>query len=300
MALNHFERRIVFGADFAAVQAKLNSLGANPQLVVDGSNGPKTTAAVKAFQNAKGLTADGIVGPMTLAALGLSGSSATSTPVPTGTVTAAPVNANTAAAIKKAWQTAQNASPTMPDAQKQYVLSVALGEGFFGNGWNNPSAEATAHGLTGTEGVGSHNWGAIQGVGSAGSFPHIDHHADGTAYVGQFKKYASDEEGFLDMAKLILNGGPIRKQVGAAAIQGALAKGNLHDAVYAQHDNKYFELAPDKYLASVLRNYATISSVVGWKQLLGPTGIAIAAGAGGTIVAIVLGIIGFALFKRFA
>lgn len=297
--MNHFERRVVFGADFAAVQAKLNSLGANPQLSVDGQNGPMTTAAVKAFQNAKGLVPDGVVGPMTLAALGLSGS-ATSTPVPTGTASVAPVNANTAAAIQKAWQTAQNASPTMPAQQKQYVVSVALGEGFFGNGWNNPSAEATAHGLTGTEGVGSHNWGAIQGVGSAGSFPHIDHHADGTAYVGQFKKYLTDEEGFLDMAKLILGGGPIRKAVGAAAIQGALAKGNLHDAVYAQHDDKYFELAPDKYLATVIRNYNTIGSVVGWQKLLGPTGVAIATGVGGGLIALIVGVIGFVLIKRFA
>jgi len=73
-------------ADLAAVQAKLNSLGANPQLVVDGQNGPKTIAAVKAFQNAKGLVADGVVGPMTLAALGLGSSgstSASSTPLPT-------------------------------------------------------------------------------------------------------------------------------------------------------------------------------------------------------------------------
>ena len=57
--------------DYAAVQAKLNALGANPPLNVDGQNGPKTIAAVKAFQNAKGLQVDGVVGAMTLAALGL-------------------------------------------------------------------------------------------------------------------------------------------------------------------------------------------------------------------------------------
>lgn len=40
-------------------------------LEIDGSFGAKTEAAVKAFQRAKGLTADGIVGPKTRAALGL-------------------------------------------------------------------------------------------------------------------------------------------------------------------------------------------------------------------------------------
>lgn len=296
---NLWERKIVFGADYAQVQAKLNALGANPPLTVDGSNGPKTIAAVKAFQNAKGLKADGLVGPLTLAAMGLGGSAPTSTPVPTGTASAAPVNARTAAAIKTAWEVAQRAAPNMPDAQKQYVLSVALGEGFFGQGWDNPSAEATKFGLTGKEGIGSNNWGAVQGVGSAGSFPHIDHNAKGEAYVGQFRRYKTPEEGFMHMANTILNGGPIRKQIGAAEIQAAINKGNLRDAVYAQHANKYFELSPDKYLTAVLRNYNTISSVIGWKKLLGPNGVAIAAGGAG-IVAIALGVLGFWLFKRYA
>jgi peptidoglycan hydrolase-like protein with peptidoglycan-binding domain len=54
--------------DIKKVQAELNKQGYGP-LSVDGDNGPKTTAAVKAFQAAKGLDADGIVGPKTLAGL---------------------------------------------------------------------------------------------------------------------------------------------------------------------------------------------------------------------------------------
>ena len=61
-----------FGVDFSAVQKRLNDLGANPPLTVDGVNGPMTKAAVAAYQASRGLEADGIVGPLTLAALGLS------------------------------------------------------------------------------------------------------------------------------------------------------------------------------------------------------------------------------------
>lgn len=49
-------------------QAALNAKGFGP-LVVDGIRGPKTIAAVKAFQAASNLTVDGIVGPKTMAAL---------------------------------------------------------------------------------------------------------------------------------------------------------------------------------------------------------------------------------------
>ncbi|MFI5299112.1 MAG: peptidoglycan-binding protein [Polyangiales bacterium] len=55
----------------ADVQKALNQLGASPQLAVDGSQGPKTTAAIKSFQAQAGLTADGVAGPQTASALRL-------------------------------------------------------------------------------------------------------------------------------------------------------------------------------------------------------------------------------------
>lgn len=59
------------GDNVEELQAVLNAkYGA--ALEVDGIFGAKTEQAVKAFQSAKGLTADGVVGPKTWAALGIS------------------------------------------------------------------------------------------------------------------------------------------------------------------------------------------------------------------------------------
>jgi len=55
------------GADVIAWQTFLNSQGLNVG-TVDGDFGPATEAETQQFQNANGLTADGIVGPDTLAA----------------------------------------------------------------------------------------------------------------------------------------------------------------------------------------------------------------------------------------
>uniref|UniRef100_UPI003AB84D64 peptidoglycan-binding domain-containing protein n=1 Tax=Clostridium scindens (strain JCM 10418 / VPI 12708) TaxID=29347 RepID=UPI003AB84D64 len=48
----------------ALMQERLNALGYDCG-AVDGINGPKTQAAIKAFQRAMGLIVDGIVGPKT-------------------------------------------------------------------------------------------------------------------------------------------------------------------------------------------------------------------------------------------
>ncbi len=52
----------------AGIQARLNNLGFDCG-EVDGKNGPKTKAAVSAFQDQHGLTVDGIPGPQTQAKL---------------------------------------------------------------------------------------------------------------------------------------------------------------------------------------------------------------------------------------
>ena len=55
------------GSDVAEIQGQLASLGYD--VVADGDFGPATAEAVKAFQSANGLSADGLVGPSTYSAL---------------------------------------------------------------------------------------------------------------------------------------------------------------------------------------------------------------------------------------
>ena len=65
------------------VQQSLNQVQGSG-LAVDGIKGPKTTAAVRLFQQRRGLTVDGIVGPITEAALVAAGAAR---PPQTGTTT---------------------------------------------------------------------------------------------------------------------------------------------------------------------------------------------------------------------
>ena len=57
------------GSAVAELQRELNAALGGPKLVVDGDFGPRTKAAVEAFQREHGLEVDGIVGPQTEAAL---------------------------------------------------------------------------------------------------------------------------------------------------------------------------------------------------------------------------------------
>lgn len=318
-----FGHEFTFGVDYAAVQAKLNEKGAKPPLVVDGAWGPKSKTALIAYQSAHGLVADGIPGPITLGSLGISNAGGSSTSV---TSTMGSTSPASAASDAQAYAVAKAAAPQMglSEKQVQYCVTVGRGEGHFGEGWKHPSAATIAKsqkfGLTGYEGADSNNWGATQGSGDAGSFPHVDSgwmipdengnatdkHWQGNGprvwgdYVAQYKKWSTPEKGFLDMAKVILNGGK-RGATGAAEIKAAIERGNLHDAVMAQHANGYFELDPEAYLAAVMRNYNSIMAGVGWPKVLDQFGITAAVAATGAKVFAALGAlagIGVFIFRK--
>jgi hypothetical protein len=223
-------------------------------VTADGKFGPGTEAKTKEWQTANKLVPDGIVGPNTWGA-------ATGTGL--GNIILFPKKAErkktpSAGADKAAYEIALRAEPTLSEQERQYALTVARGEGFYGKGWKGP-------------GVGSKNWGAVQGAGPAGSFQNVDHHADGSSYIGKFKRYNSDEEGFADMARVLFKGGK-RGAKGSKAIKDALARGSLRDAVFAQHANGYFELHPEKYLTAVLLNYNTLTGNIEWKEILSQKG----------------------------
>lgn len=295
--------------DYKAVQLKLNAAGAKPPLVTDGKWGPKSAAALVVYQKANGLVPDGKLGPKSLAAMGLAAVGASSVPpaaVASSSASALPVSTTAVGNPRdvNAYAVAQRAAPAMPEPQRQYILTVARGEGGYGGGWGNPPKDpvalafAKSKGLTGTEGAGSNNWGAEMGQGDAGSFKHVDfgwRNPDGTAwngkgpkvwlpYIGTYRKHSTPEKGFLSVASTILKGGK-RGEAGAKAIQEAIAKGDLKAAVYAQHANGYFELAPDQYLKAVLRNYADLTRATGWKALLDGGG---GGGTSGILLAVVV------------
>lgn len=169
--------------------------------------------------------------------------------------------------------------PNLPEYARQYMQAVARGEGFYGEGWKPSPATielSKKHGLTGFEGMGSNNWGADQGKGTAGSFPHVDHgwrNPDGTpwngkgprkwdSYVGRYAKYSKPIEGAARFARILLK----------PNVLDALQRGSLREAVFAQHANRYFELDPEKYLKAVLANYQKVIANTGLKPVLSEHG----------------------------
>ena len=246
---------IKLGSKGATVVEWQKIIGVNP----DGDFGPNTEIATKKYQREHKLVPDGVVGPLTWAT------------VKGKKVKELPPKSPASPTDNWAYTVAKN-TKGLTNAERQYVLAVSRGEGFYGKAWNPKPHKLLPVPDTQLAKT-SFNWGAVQGSGSANPpfFRHIDHHADGSPYVGKYKRYATAEEGFRDMSRIILNGGK-RGEKGAEEIRKAINSGNLKDAVYAQHANGYFELNPSKYLDHVLNNYAQLTSNIEWKPLLSESG----------------------------
>jgi hypothetical protein len=168
--------------------------------------------------------------------------------------------------------------PGLSLAEQQYLLTVSRGEGFYGLGWGNPNkttiAESEKFGIDPRAGVGSNNWGAEQGSGSAGFFPHVDTHADGTFYVGKYKRHATPTEGAASIARILLKPNvrlALKTGVYVGQRRPLLANKQLtplEAAVLSQYENRYFELDPAKYTEAVKKNYAILTSNLKWPSLL--------------------------------
>lgn len=183
--------------------------------------------------------------------------------------------------------------PGLTEEDRQYLLTVSRGEGFYGLGWGNPNsvtvAESAKFGIDPRAGVGSNNWGAEQGSGSAGSFPHVDfgwmvpdengkptqQHWSGKgpkvwgSYVGRYKKHATPTEGAAGVARVLLK--PNVREALQTGVRNGQQVGRLRAAVMAQHDNHYFELNPESYLNAVTRNYSLLTAKLNWKPVLTET-----------------------------
>lgn len=154
--------------------------------------------------------------------------------------------------------------PGLTPAEQQYLLTVTMGEGGWGTGWGNPSAQTIAEsaqfGIDPLAGVGSNNWGADQEQGDATppTFPHIDHDKHGKAYVGHFARYTTPQKSAAKIAAILLK----------PNVRAAVNAGDMRSAVYAQHANGYFELNPEEYLKIVSKNYKILTNSLKWPPLL--------------------------------
>jgi peptidoglycan hydrolase-like protein with peptidoglycan-binding domain len=127
---------VSFGVDISSVQAKLNALGANPQLIVDGNFGPASRAAVMAFQKTHGLTPDGVIGSATLAALGLSGGGPVVTASELPDKPTPMTGEDVTKAISSGYQQVTKKIPT-PQVLNLIVSQGAFETGNFGKGIHN-------------------------------------------------------------------------------------------------------------------------------------------------------------------
>lgn len=146
------------GADIAGLQGHLAAFGFDPG-PVDGVYGPRTAAAVAAFQRSKGLEPDGVLGPVTWIALGKAAASPVAqspTPPPPGRVEIVIDTADRALTVLSDGKPYRRfpvavGKPSTPSPQGQWkVASKGAWSGGFGTRWIGLDVPWGKYGIHGT------------------------------------------------------------------------------------------------------------------------------------------------------
>jgi peptidoglycan hydrolase-like protein with peptidoglycan-binding domain len=266
--------------DYKAVQARLNALGTNPPLTVDGIYGPASKTAVMAFQKSKGIAVDGVAGPQTLGLLGITGLTAAPIAVFTAKPAAKSTDPNNIHVRAKA---AADAIPGLTPAESAFMRSVGWHETDYGNGWGTTPPP--------NGGAGSFNMGAITTTTPGPlDFQHVDSRNDGNGvvqYTTWFKGYPSFQAGMQGLADTVL-----KPNVRAAIAANKDPQKAFAAGVAAMYANHYFlGIHPrntdagnaanvQDYMTAVTNAFSIISENTG-------ESIAIAAGIGAGAVAVI-------------
>jgi peptidoglycan hydrolase-like protein with peptidoglycan-binding domain len=178
------------GPSVQVLQQALKDHGFDPG-PVDGQFGPHTRAAVVAYQQAEGLTVDGIVGPQTWGSLRGVAPVQTPSPAPVGRVGSVPVTGNTFI---------DSVAPGAVAAARQYGVpaSVTIAQAILESGWGQSSLTTRAHNLFG-----------MKGTGPAGSVtvPTKEYlNGQWVTIQAAFKAYHNDAESIQDHGRLIATG----------------------------------------------------------------------------------------------
>jgi hypothetical protein len=127
-----------------------------------------------------------------------------------------------------------------------FAQAVSLCETGYGASWKD-------------EGVGSNNMGAVQAgkppCDPAIAFPYGDTHEDGQAYAACFRKYATPQEGFNGLIRVLYKQRPKVFEVSRS--------GSIRDFSTELRASGYFELGLEKHIKALTKCLNTVSSATG-------------------------------------